>query len=248
MLRLEREGVTEVGGEIGGALAGNPVDEVERDVVKLGITKMMHGASDVVRSGNALEHAQQLRLEGLRAERDPGHAGGAQRVRELRGHRLRVRLDRHLGRRRQRLEQPHELRQRGERRRAAAEEDRLELRREQRALELELPEQRVDVRPVLLAAADDGDEVAVPAAVRAERQVHVEVPRAAHDAIRLGRATSSPPQFGQTPSMLVGARHAERALERADARLTVRRERGTATLATVRISSAISSSRSPARC
>ncbi len=57
MLRLEREGVTEVGGEIGGALAGDPVDEVERDVVNLGITEMMHGASDVVRAGNALEHA-----------------------------------------------------------------------------------------------------------------------------------------------------------------------------------------------
>ena len=29
VLRLEREGVTEVGGESRGALAGNPVDEVE---------------------------------------------------------------------------------------------------------------------------------------------------------------------------------------------------------------------------
>ena len=56
MLRLERECVVEVGFEIGGALAGNPVDEIERDVVKSGITKMMHGASDVVRLGNTLEH------------------------------------------------------------------------------------------------------------------------------------------------------------------------------------------------
>ena len=56
---------------------------------------------------------------------------------------------------------------------------------------------------MLVAAADDGDEVAVAAAVRAERQVHVEVPRAAHARTRLGRATSSPPQFGQTPLHLV---------------------------------------------
>ena len=41
MLRLERERVVEVGVEIGGALAGDPVDEIERNVVKTGITKMM---------------------------------------------------------------------------------------------------------------------------------------------------------------------------------------------------------------
>jgi hypothetical protein len=43
------------------------------------------------------------------------------------------------------------------------------------SLELELREQRVDVRRVLAPASDDGDEVAVAAAVRAERQVDVEV-------------------------------------------------------------------------
>ena len=51
---------------------------------------------------------------------------------------------------------------------------------------------------MLAVASDDGDEVAVAAAVRAERQVHVEMPRAAHALTRFGRATSSPPQFGQT--------------------------------------------------
>ena len=50
---------------------------------------------------------------------------------------------------------------------------------EDAALELELPQQRVDVRRVLARAADDGDEVAVPAAVGAERQVHVQVARTA---------------------------------------------------------------------
>ena len=38
-----------------------------------------------------------------------------------------------------------------------------------------LREERVDVRGMLPAAPDDGHEVAVPAAVRAEREVHVEV-------------------------------------------------------------------------
>ena len=109
MLRLERERVGEVRREIGGALARDPVDEVERDVVKSGITKMMHGAPDVVRSGNALEHAQQLGPEGLGAERHTRDACVAQRTRELGRDRLRVRLGRYLRGRRQRLEQAHEL-------------------------------------------------------------------------------------------------------------------------------------------
>ena len=61
----------------------------------------------------------------------------------------------------------------------AAEEHGVELGREQRALELELGKQCIDVGTVLGAPADDRDEVAVPAPVRAERQVDVEVARAA---------------------------------------------------------------------
>jgi hypothetical protein len=207
VLRLEREGVVEVRLEIGGALAGDPVDEIERDVAKSGITKMMHGAADVVRAGNTLEHLQQLRPEALRAERHARHARTAQGERELGGHRLGIRLDRHLRRRRQCVEQPHEIGQSGERRRAAAQEDRLEPAGKRAALELQLPQQRVDVCGVLPRAADDGDEVAVAAPVRAERQVHVQVAcAAAHPALRLGRATSSPPQFGHT--LFISAPHA----------------------------------------
>ena len=94
------------------------------------------------------------------------------------------------------------------------------------ALELELREQRVDVARVVAAPADGGDEVAVAAAVRAERQVDVEMPRAAHaDATRLGRRTSSPPQFGQT--LASSSPHATQnvhSCEQIDAPL--RRERG----------------------
>jgi hypothetical protein len=53
---------------------------------------------------------------------------------------------------------------------------------------------------MVVAPADRGDEVAVAAAVRAERQVHVEVAGACHVTDLRGRATSSPPQFGHTCS------------------------------------------------
>ncbi len=46
------------------------------------------------------------------------------------------------------------------------------------ALQLQLAEHRRDVRRVLPLAPDGGDEVAVAAAVHAERHVHVEVPGA----------------------------------------------------------------------
>src|SRR5207248_11482747 len=80
-----------------------------------------------------------------------------------------------LVRRRQRREQPRELLRLRERRRTAAEEDGLQLRREQPTFELELCEQRVHVRGVLRVTPDDRHEVAVAAPVRAERQVHVQM-------------------------------------------------------------------------
>jgi hypothetical protein len=63
----------------------------------------------------------------------------------------------------------------GQRRRAAAEVHALEVRREQVSLELELGEERVDVRAVEVVVPDDGDEVAVAAARGAEREMDVEV-------------------------------------------------------------------------
>ena len=39
MLRLQRERLAQIGVEVGGALAGDPVDEIERDVVKSDITR-----------------------------------------------------------------------------------------------------------------------------------------------------------------------------------------------------------------
>ena len=200
MLRREADRLGEVAFEVGGALARDAVDEVERDVVESGITENVDGASDVVRSGNALEHAEQPRLERLRAERDAVDAVAAQEQRELGRDRLGVRLDGRLRRGRQRREETLERARLGEAWRTAPEEHGVERGREQSALELELGEQRIDVWGVLVPTADGGDEVAVPAAVRAERQVDVEVTRAVHavTSMRRGRATSSPPQLGQT--------------------------------------------------
>ena len=78
----------------------------------------------------------------------------------------------------------------GERRRASAEEHRIEPLAEHVAFLLELGLECVDVRSVLVTVADHRDEVAVPTAVRAERQMDVEMANArlggdlAHGAIR----------------------------------------------------------------
>src|SRR5438132_14140036 len=74
VLRPERQGAVEVGLEVGGALAGDPVDEIERDVVKSGIAKMVERASDGVWLGNTFEHRVQMRTEALLAERDAAYA------------------------------------------------------------------------------------------------------------------------------------------------------------------------------
>ena len=158
VLRLEREGVREVRVEIGGALARDPVDEIERDVVETGITKSVQSAPDVVRTGNALERLElhliaapddlatrriapahprrkfpdleQPRPEGLRAERDAVHATRAQQGRERGGHCLGVRLDGQLLGLGQRPQHALERPRFRERRRASAEEGRLDVRSE----------------------------------------------------------------------------------------------------------------------
>ena len=202
VLGLEGEGLAQVTSKVGGALAGDAVDQVERDVVKLGITQSVHGAPDVVRGRAALEHGQQVQAEALCAH---GHAVDPA-VREppgqVRREGFRVRFDRHLRRRRQRVQEARERVRFGERRRPTSQVDGLERVREDVALQIELSQKRIDVRVVRSAAADDGHEVAVTAAMRAEREVHVEVPHPAHDTgFRRGRRTSSPPQFGQTLSI-----------------------------------------------
>src|SRR5262249_4741661 len=183
MLGPKRERLRYVGVESGGLLPRDPVDEIQGDVVKTGIAEMGERAPDVVRSGNAIEDAEQLRWERRPAEGDSVDTATAQQGGELRCHRLRVRLDRQLRRRRQGREQTLELTRLRESRGAAAEEDGLQLRRECLPLELELHEQCIDVGRVLTGAPDDRDEVAVAAPAPAEGEVDVDVPdraRAGH--------------------------------------------------------------------
>ena len=191
VLGLEREGLGEVAVEVGGALARNAVDEIERDVVESGIAKSVHGAADVVRRRLSLEHLEQVGLEALRAERDAASRrsrAGARRARGVTVSGFASTVTSAAARKR--AQQPRQLARLGERRRPAAEEHRLERRpRAHAPSSSSSARTRIDVRGVLPAPPDDRDEVAVPAAVRAERQVHVQVPDAAH-------ATASAPSRG----------------------------------------------------
>src|SRR5438128_12160784 len=108
VLGLEGKGLGEVALEMGGALSRNPVDEIERDVVKTGITQTVHGPPDVLRIGPAFEDGEQMRLEALCAERDASGAQLPKERRQLPRDRLRIRLDRDVVRRRQGREQPSE--------------------------------------------------------------------------------------------------------------------------------------------
>ena len=175
VLGRERERLREIVIQVGGALARDAVDEVERDVVETGIAKSMHRTPDVVRPRPSLEHGQEPRREALGTDRHPGHLRIAELSGERRRHGLRVRLHGHLNRFGQGGEQPGEGCGLGQRRRTTPEEQRLERTGQHAALELQLLEQRVDVELVRARAVDQRDEVAIAAAVGAERQVNVEV-------------------------------------------------------------------------
>jgi hypothetical protein len=116
-----------------------------------------------------------MALEALGAQGHPRDADIAEQRRETWCDGLGVRLDRYLiggGKRAQQSRQRMRLR---ERRRTPADEHRFEPPGERVVLEFQLGEQGFHVAVVLLAPAHERDEVAVPAAVRAEREVHVEV-------------------------------------------------------------------------
>ena len=181
VLRFQCEGFGQIGVEIGGALAGNAVDEIERDVVESGITESVHRPADVVRGRLPLERLEQMRpgttVRRARRESHPRHerrartsgvtvSGFASTVSSLADGKAR--------------EQPLELGELRERRRPAAEKHRLDVVCQHVALLLELGEQRIDVGAVLPGSPDHRDEVAVPAAMRAERQVNVEMADRAH--------------------------------------------------------------------
>ena len=136
--------------------------------------------------------ASSSRLEALRAERDAIHAVLAQQ-------RARARRSRSPGfastvtslAAGQRGEQPLERARLGERRRAAADEHGVERLGQPATLELELASSASTYARVLVRPPDNGDEVAVAAAVSAERQVDVEVPGSAPARGSRSRLTAS---------------------------------------------------------
>ena len=69
MLGLERERLGEVVVEVGGGLARDAVDEIERDVVETGITENVHGPADVLGLRAAFQHGQKGGVEALCAQR-----------------------------------------------------------------------------------------------------------------------------------------------------------------------------------
>jgi hypothetical protein len=69
VLRAEGEGLVQVAFEVGGALAGNPVEQVEREVVETTIAKMVERSADVVGPRVPLQYAQETGVERLRAYR-----------------------------------------------------------------------------------------------------------------------------------------------------------------------------------
>ena len=149
----------------------------KRDVVKVGITESVHCASDVVGRGAALEHREQPRLEALGAERDAIHAvppssrrassgvtvsGFASTVSSAAARQARSKRSSAAGSVNVGVPPPTNTVSSGSASNAA--------------LQLELAEHRVHVRGVLTASPDRRHEVAVAAAMDAERHVHVEVP------------------------------------------------------------------------
>ena len=69
MLRLQGQRLVEVACELGGLLARDPVDEIERDVVESGITQRVGRPPDVVGLGNAIQYREEPAVEALCSDR-----------------------------------------------------------------------------------------------------------------------------------------------------------------------------------
>ena len=133
VLRLECDRLGEVALEVVDALAGNPVDQVERDVVEAGLPQRPHRDAHVLRARAPLERLEQVRLEALRAERDAVDPVLAEQRGQAGRDGLGIGLDGRLGGWRQAREEARERGGLGDGRRAAAEEDRVDVARAGRA-------------------------------------------------------------------------------------------------------------------
>ena len=74
MVGLQRQQAVEVGSEERAALAGDAVDEVEREVVDARRAQRRHGRAHALRHGAPLQHRQQAGVEALGTQRDAAAA------------------------------------------------------------------------------------------------------------------------------------------------------------------------------
>ena len=72
VLGAEGQSLVEIPFEVGGLLAGDPVDEIEADVVKAGITQMVERSPDVLRPGAPVENVEEARLKRFGRRARPG--------------------------------------------------------------------------------------------------------------------------------------------------------------------------------
>ena len=151
MLRLELERLGEIALEVGDALARDPVDQVERDVVEAGVAEGRDGGANIVGARAPLERSSRcgwkLCAPSETRSTPCSRRSAASSVVTVSGFASTV-VSAAGGKRREQSCKRGGL---GERRCAAAEEDGLDLVREQRALELQFCKERVDVATVLPA-------------------------------------------------------------------------------------------------
>ena len=180
---FEREHVVERRAPVVERLPRRPVDEIDADPLEANASREVDRARDVGTVVRAAQRGEHVRAARLHAEREPVDSGPAVRRELGRVDRVGIALDRDLGARcaRDRVEHPHEQLGFEERRRAAAEEH--ARRRRQRVdprTALDVGDARVDVVDHEMRPVGPRREVAVVAAVRAERNVHVDAERIGH--------------------------------------------------------------------
>ncbi len=177
--------------EVLGPLSGCAVDEVEVDVLEARRARLGGRAHRTAGGVHPVEHREDVPRRRLHAERHPGVAGLTQPREELRRRGLGVRLRGHLGvggeaeRRADRVQHVPQPVRAEQGRGSTAHEHRVRGRRSAQQLcrEVEFPAQAVEPRLRRGGSAEFprrvGVEVAVPAARRTERDVHVHAERTA---------------------------------------------------------------------
>ncbi len=198
-----REHGLDAGPPVGQGLARGAVDEVERDV-EARVARPRDDVGDAARVVRAVEGREDVRHRRLHPEAHAREARVGERVQRLGAHRVRVRLGRDLDALREAPGLPDPPEQAGQvvgrqhRRGTAPEEHGGHGSPAQPGVvehagrEVELAQRRVRVRDLRRAPAQLGRrvrvEVAVPAAHRAERDVHVDAERALAPGTGTGRA------------------------------------------------------------